>query len=64
MFPVNPKHDTLLGLKCYSSVAEVPESVDLAIIATPAPIVPQVVRECGKRGDGGVVILSAGFREI
>lgn len=64
IYPINPKHEFLHDCKCYRSPAELPEPVDLAIVATPAATVPQVVRECGERGVGGMVILSAGFREV
>ncbi len=64
IYPVNPGHETLAGLKCYPSIAAIPEHVDLAVIATPAKSVPGVVEECGRAGVDGVVIISAGFREI
>jgi acetyltransferase len=64
VFPVNPSHTTVAGLTCYPNIAAVPEHVDLAVIATPAKSVPEVVDECGKAGVDGVVIISAGFREI
>jgi acetyltransferase len=64
VYPVNPKHEVLWGLKCYPNIAAVPEHVDLAVIATPAKFVPEVVEECGKAGVDGAVIISAGFREI
>ena len=64
IFPVNPNRKTVLGLKCYPSVKDIPKHVDLAIIAVPAKIVPRIVEECGEAGVDGVVIISAGFREI
>ena len=64
IYPVNPKHKSLLELPAYASVAELPAIPDLAIIATPAASVPSVVNECGERGIKGLVILSAGFREV
>ena len=64
VYPVNPKRKSVLGVRAYSSIAEVPESVDLAVIATPAPTVPDVIRKCAKAGVKGAVIISAGFREI
>lgn len=63
VFPVNPNRESVLGLKCYPSVRVVPDHVDLAVIATPAKTVPQIVEECGEVGVEGVVIVSAGFRE-
>jgi len=64
VYPVNPNHEMVLGLKCYPNIAAVPEHVDLAVVATPANTVPEVVEECGKAGVDGIVVLSAGFREI
>jgi acetyltransferase len=64
IYPVNPKHQLLLKLPAYPSVLELPAAADLAIIATPAASVPGVVRECGQAGVSGIIILSAGFREI
>ena len=64
IFPVNPKHDSLLGLKNYRSVEELPRAVDLAIVATPATTVPQIVSSCGEKGILGLIVLSAGFREV
>jgi acetyl coenzyme A synthetase (ADP forming)-like protein len=64
VFPVNPKYRELLGFKCYSSVKEIPEEVDCALVAVPARSVPQVVRECGEKGVKLVVVISAGFREV
>jgi len=64
IFPVNPKHESLMGLKCYPALSAIPEHVDLAVVATPAGSVPAVVEECGKAGVDGIVIISAGFREV
>ncbi|MGD0319127.1 MAG: CoA-binding protein, partial [Nitrososphaerales archaeon] len=64
IFPVNPKHESLMGLKCYPALSAIPERVNLAVVATPAITVPAVVEECGKAGVDGVVIISAGFREV
>ena len=64
IYPVNPRHETLSGLKCYRSIQDIPAPVDLAVIATPASTVPGVVRECVAAGVPGAIIISAGFREI
>ena len=63
VYPVNPKRKTIQGVPCFRSVSQIPEKVDLAVIATPARVVPAVVEECGRSGVGGLVILSAGFAE-
>jgi acetyltransferase len=62
-FAVNPKHSELLGIKCYSSVAALPEPIDLAVIVTPAATVPGVVRECVNTGTRSAIVISAGFKE-
>ena len=63
LYPVNPKRNSVLGLKAFSRIGEVPGPVDLAVIATPAIAVPDVVSECAEAGVKGAVIISAGFRE-
>lgn len=63
VYAVNPNRETVLGLKCYPSIKDVPEHVDLAVIATPARTVPAIVEECGEAGVEGVTIISAGFKE-
>jgi acetyltransferase len=64
VYPVNIKKATILGQKAYKTVDQIPEKVDLAIISTPAKTVPEVVEQCGKAGITGIVIISAGFKEI
>jgi acetyltransferase len=64
IFPVNPHTSKVLNVEAYPTIARVPEHVDLAVVATPARSVPAVVEECGKAGVKGVVIISAGFKEI
>jgi len=64
LFPVNPKADSVWGIKAYPSVLDIPDSVDLAIIMIPADLVEGVVEECGKKGVRGLVVITAGFREI
>jgi acetyltransferase len=60
---VNNHKPEILGVKAYPTIGAVPETVDLAIIATPAKTVAGLVDECGKAGVKGIVILSAGFKE-
>ena len=64
VFPINPKADQILGLKCYSSVKNVPGDIDLAVIVVPAKIVPMVLEECGEKGVKSAAIISAGFKEV
>ncbi len=63
VYPVHPKHNTLLGLPCYTEVAAVPDPVDLAVILIPAPAVAAAVAACGRRGLRAVIVLSGGFAE-
>jgi acetyltransferase len=63
LFPVNPKADVVNSIKCYTSILDVPDAVDLAIIVVPRPRVIRVVEECAKKGVRGLVIISAGFKE-
>ena len=64
VYPVNIKKEEVLGLKAYPTIEQVPETVDLAIIATPARTVPDIVEQCGRSGVKGLIIISAGFKEI
>jgi acetyltransferase len=64
IFPVNPKRRSILGIKAYPSISEIPDEVDLAVIVTPAPTVPDIIRECVAAGVKGAIIISAGFKEI
>ncbi|RLG93110.1 acetyl CoA synthetase subunit alpha, partial [Candidatus Bathyarchaeota archaeon] len=64
VYPVNIRKDEVLGFKAYKTVNEIPENVDLAVIATPAKTVPEVVKQCGEAGITGIIIVSAGFKEI
>jgi len=63
VYAVNSRHEELLGLKAYKRIGDVPESVDLAVIATPAATVPQLIRECVDAGTRCAVVISAGFKE-
>ena len=64
IFAVNPSRETVLGLPCYKAVTDITEPLDLAVIGTPAASVPEAVEQCGQAGVEGVVIISAGFREV
>ena len=63
IYPVNPSHAEIAGLKSYESVRALPEPVDLALIAVPAPKVPDVLQSCALAGIKGAVIYSSGFSE-
>ena len=64
IYPVNIRKNEILGIKAFQNVGQIPEPVDLAVIATPAKTVPEIVEQCGKTGIKGIVIISAGFKEV
>jgi acetyltransferase len=64
VYPVNPRRRAVHGVHCYPRVADLPEPIDLAIIATPADTVPGIVEECTSAGIKGTIIISAGFAEL
>ena len=63
VFPVNPKADEVLGVKCYPGMASIPGSVDMAVVAVPRQFVLDAIVDCGKKGVGAAVIITAGFKE-
>jgi 4-hydroxybutyryl-CoA synthetase (ADP-forming) len=64
IYPITPSNPTVFGINAFKSVIDVPEDIDLAVIATPNKIVPQVMEEIGKKKIKGVIIVSAGFKEV
>jgi len=64
IYPVNPGVSEIEGLKCYPSVAAIPKAVELAVIALPAHLVVDVMKDCQRKKVKGVVIISSGFSEI
>ncbi|MET1127745.1 MAG: CoA-binding protein [Thermoproteota archaeon] len=64
VYPVNPRAREILGLPAYPSILEVPDPVDLAAIAVPAPVVPRVLEEAGRRGVKAAIVYSGGFKEV
>ena len=63
VYPVNPNRPNVLGIKAYKSIGEIPEPVDLAILVTPAPTVPDLIGQCIAAGVKGAIVISAGFKE-
>ncbi len=61
IYPVNPRAHSLAGLRCLSSAADLPEHVDLAVIAVPAAAVPAVAEQCGQRGVRSLVVITSGL---
>ncbi|MGD1152720.1 MAG: acetate--CoA ligase family protein [Syntrophales bacterium] len=64
IYPINPKADEILGLKCYRSVHEIPGKVDVAVIVIPAKNVADAVTALGEKGVAGAIVISSGFAEI
>ncbi len=64
IYPINPKHESILGLKAYPAIQQVGAPIDLAIIAVPIRGVPEVMRACGEAGVRGAIIISAGGKEV
>jgi acetyl coenzyme A synthetase (ADP forming)-like protein len=63
LLAVNPKYDAVNGIRCYRSVRELPEPVDLAVLAINRDLVLDAVSECARRGITNLVIITAGFKE-
>ena len=64
VYPVNPQAGFVASVPTYPSISALPEPVDLAIIVVPSQHVLSVVKECGEKGIGGLVVITAGFKEI
>jgi acetyltransferase len=64
IFPVNPGRPSVMGIKAYKTIADIPDPVDLAIIVTPSGSVPGLVQQCAEAGVKGVIVISAGFKEV
>jgi len=64
VFPINPTADVIHSIKCYPSVLDVPDEIDLAIIVVPKELAIKAVEECGQKGVKGIVVITAGFKEV
>ncbi len=64
IYPVNPGKNEILGIKTYPSLPQVPDTVDLSIIVLPAEQVPRIIKECREKNVKGIVLITAGFKEI
>ncbi|ADW18264.1 CoA-binding domain protein [Desulfobulbus propionicus DSM 2032] len=64
VIPINPHHETVRGLKAYATITEVEPAPEMAIIATPIATAPEIVRQCVRAGTQGVIIISAGGKEL
>jgi len=63
IYPINPNASEILGIACYPNVKDIPNSVDMAVIAVPSKIVPSVLEDCGVKNVKTAVIISSGFKE-
>ncbi|UCC71736.1 MAG: acetate--CoA ligase family protein [Gemmatimonadota bacterium] len=64
VYPVNPRAEVVHSMRAYPSIADLPGPVDLAVIVVPKELVLQAASECGEAGVKGLVVISAGFREV
>ena len=64
IYPINPGKEEIFGIKTYSSLSRVPDSIDLSIIVLPAEQVSKMIKECHEKGARGIVLITAGFKEI
>ena len=64
IYPINPRRETVLGLRAYPSISAVPEAPDLALVAVPAAHLAQTIEDCGKAGVGACVVITAQMAEF
>jgi acetyltransferase len=64
VYPVNPRALSVMSVKAYPSVLNIPDEVDLAIVIVPSGSVPQVLEECGQKGIKAAIVITAGFKEL
>ena len=64
IYPISPTRDVVFDMKAYKTVLDVTETIDLAIVVTKNDIVPSVLEECGKKNIKGVIVITAGFKEV
>ena len=63
IYPINPKADEILGLKCYGNIKDVPGEVDMGLVVVPARFVPSVFQDMKEKGTKGAVVITSGFSE-
>ncbi len=64
VYPINPKEKEILGLKCYPSIMDEKDPVDLAVIILPAKFIASIITDCGEKGVKAVTVISGGFKEV
>ncbi len=63
IYPINPKYDEVLGIKCYKNINQIKEKIDLAIFAIPSKYIPLAFEQSAKKGVKSAIIISGGFKE-
>jgi len=64
VYPVNPKYENIMSVRAYKDVISIPDEVDLAVICVPKKVVESVIQQCAEKGVKGIVLITAGFKEI
>ena len=64
VYPISPTRAAVFGKRAYKSVLDVPGPIDLAVVVTRNTVVPSVLEECGRKGVGGAIVITAGFKEV
>jgi acetyl coenzyme A synthetase (ADP forming)-like protein len=64
LYPINPKEEQILGLKCYKSILDIPGTIDLVLVSVPAALVPKIMKDCVEKKVKFTIIISSGFSEI
>jgi len=64
VYPVNPKHNNIMSVRAYKDVVSILDAVDLAVICVPSKAVVNVIRQCAEKGVKGIVVITAGFKEV
>ncbi len=63
VYPVNPRYEEIQGIRCYPSLRDVPTDVDYVVSSVPAPVVPQMIEDCGAKHVKVIHFFTAGFTE-
>lgn len=64
IYPINPKADTIEGHKCFKSITEISDPIDLAVLIIPSKFIPKAMQECADKGVKAAIVITAGFREV
>jgi acetyltransferase len=64
VYPINPKSSVVHSMRAYKTLKDVPDDIDLVVVSVPRERVMQVIEECGRKGVKGLVMITAGFKEV